>query len=339
MIKKILTFAAIAISATSFAQLKVTTGGKVGIGTFMPQEQLQIGDRWTFTNYASKSINYNTFWNGSIARLTDDFCSSIRFNNDGSIQFDAAPFGVAGSSAVLSQTLRINNNGNVAIGSSSPLYKLDVSGAVRATQYLTLSDKKFKMDISNIESPLDKILKLNGVTYFLKIDDLKLDNNQRKNYGFIAQDLQKIIPDIVYSDSNGTLSVDYLAIIPYLVEAIKKQNLEIIELKEVLNPNKQKESIFSNSNSLIVDECKLYQNNPNPFNSTTQIKALILDKVKSATLYIYDMNGSQQKSINISERGTVITEISASSLKAGLYYYTLVCDGQEVNTKKMIITE
>lgn len=119
-------------TAITFAQLKVTTNGKIGIGTFIPQEQLQIGDRWTFTNYGSKAINYNSYWNGSVSRLQDDFSSSLRFNNDGSIQFDAGSFGLANTPVSLIQTMRINNNGNVAIGNFLPSFKLDVAGIVRA---------------------------------------------------------------------------------------------------------------------------------------------------------------------------------------------------------------
>ncbi len=323
-------------TAITFAQLKVTTNGKIGIGTFIPQEQLQIGDRWTFTNYGSKAINYNSYWNGAVSRLQDDFSSSLRFNNDGSIQFDAGSFGLANTPVSLIQTMRINNNGNVAIGNFSPSFKLDVAGIVRAPLFLTSSDRRLKSNIVPIETPLEKVLKLNGVSYKLNIE---IEANNRKHFGFIAQDLKEIIPEIVFEDSNGSLSVDYIAIIPHLVEAIKLQNQEIEELKSQLANNKSSEKQNLNINSEVSNTCKLYQNTPNPFNNSTQIKSIIIDNIKNANLYIYDMNGVQKQKITITQRGTIITEISANSLKAGMYFYALVCDGQEIDTKKMIITE
>jgi hypothetical protein len=322
-------------AAIIFAQLKVTTNGKIGIGTFIPQEQLQIGDRWTFTNYTSKAINYNSYWNGATSRLQDGFSSSLRFNNDGSIQFDAGATGAANTPVSLVQTMRINNNGNVAIGNISPEYKLDVVGIVRSPYFLKSSDRKLKSNIEPIETPLEKVLKLNGVSYNLNI---KIDVNNRKHFGFIAQDLKEVIPEIVFEDSKGTLSVDYMAIIPYLVEAIKLQNKEISELKlrlKLANPENQS----LNTNSEVINSCKLYQNNPNPFDNSTQIKSIINENIKNAYLYIYDMNGMQKQKITITQRGITTTDISANSLKAGMYFYSLICDGQEVDTKKMIITE
>lgn len=176
-----------------------------------------------------------------------------------------------------------------------------------------------------------KVLKLNGVSYNLNIE---IEANNRKHFGFIAQDLKEIIPEIVFEDSNGSLSVDYIAIIPHLVEAIKLQNQEIEELKSQLANNKSSEKQNLNINLDVSNSCKLYQNTPHPFNNSTQIKSIIIDNIKNANLYIYDMNGVQKQKISITQRGTTITDISANSLKAGMYFYALVCDGQEIDTKK-----
>ncbi|MFN8308733.1 MAG: tail fiber domain-containing protein [Chitinophagales bacterium] len=323
------------VCSTVFSQIKVTTNGKVGVGTFIPQEQFQIGDRWTFHNGGQKTINYNTYFNGNVVRLQNDYCSSMNFNNDGSVSFNFAGFGNAGTIATMNQGFRIQNNGNVSIGNFLPSFNLDVLGQARAAGIVLVSDKRYKSDINKI-TDFERIFKLNGVSYKFNLEGATMPMNGRRCFGLIAQDVQKIFPEIVYSDSLGILGVDYLALIPYLVEVVKVQDLYIKEIKDAL---KDKAINISTATDVSDDVNKLFQNNPNPFNNNTIIKCIVSDKVKNATLYVYDMNGGQQKVLPIKERGTINVELNAGSLKPGLYFYTLICDASEVDTKKMIITE
>jgi hypothetical protein len=61
--------------------------------------------------------------------------------------------------------------------------------------------------------------------------------------------------------------------------------------------------------------------------------------VSKAMLYLYNMQGEQIKSFDINERGNTLVTIEGYPLKAGMYLYTLVADGKEVDTKKMILTK
>ena len=63
-------------------------------------------------------------------------------------------------------------------------------------------------------------------------DSLKPDVNRQ--FGFIAQDFQKIFPELIYEDSKGYLSIDYVSMIPVLIEAIKTQQIQIEDLKKQL---------------------------------------------------------------------------------------------------------
>jgi len=83
----------------------------------------------------------------------------------------------------------------------------------------------------------------------------------------------------------------------------------------------------------------LYQNNPNPFNQTTVVKCLIPQNTQNASLLIFDMNGSLKKTIPVNGTGETNTTINGNQLVSGMYYYTLLIDGQEIDTKKMILTE
>ena len=66
-------------------------------------------------------------------------------------------------------------------------------------------------------------MKLRGVSYYWKQDEFPEKNFDRfKHYGFIAQEVEKIIPDVVGTDDNGWKAVRYTGFTPLLVEAVKR---------------------------------------------------------------------------------------------------------------------
>ena len=90
------------------------------------------------------------------------------------------------------------------------------------------SDKKLKKNIISLKDPLSKILSLRGVTFEWK-DKTKGEETQ---YGFIAQEVEEIIPELV--TSGETKYLNYTGIIPVLIEAIKDQQKQIDELRSKL---------------------------------------------------------------------------------------------------------
>ena len=105
---------------------------------------------------------------------------------------------------------------------------LTVKGDVIA--YGSPSDKKYKENIKPIESALDKAMKLQGVTFDWKDNDSILDI--KEDIGFIAQDVQEVLPELVRENKKGNLSLRYQGITPILLEAIKELKAEIEELKK-----------------------------------------------------------------------------------------------------------
>jgi len=95
--------------------------------------------------------------------------------------------------------------------------------------YGTPSDKQYKENIKPIESALDKAMKLQGVTFDWKKSDSILDI--KEDIGFIAQDVQEVLPELVRKNENGKLSLRQQGITPILLEAIKELKAEIEELK------------------------------------------------------------------------------------------------------------
>ena len=97
------------------------------------------------------------------------------------------------------------------------LQQLHVFGEIFAENgFLVRSDARSKTNIEEIHSALSGVLNLCGVTYSYN------NNDNDKRYGFIAQEVEKQFPNLVKEDDDGKLSVDYLGVIPILVEALKE---------------------------------------------------------------------------------------------------------------------
>lgn len=93
-----------------------------------------------------------------------------------------------------------------------------------------ISDKNLKDNIKNIESPLDKISKINGVTFNWNSSQ---DTYTGSDIGVIAQEIEEVIPEAVTTRDNGYKAVKYEKIIPLLIESIKelKERNEALEAK------------------------------------------------------------------------------------------------------------
>jgi len=104
------------------------------------------------------------------------------------------------------------------------LYPDDVAAAA--------SDIRYKKDIIEIDDSLSKILQINGVEFKWRDEDY-MDGKQ--NIGLIAQDVEKVFPEVVITNEDGYKSVEYDKLVAPLIEAIKEQQKEIEELKNEIN--------------------------------------------------------------------------------------------------------
>ncbi|MBQ1698337.1 MAG: tail fiber domain-containing protein [Bacteroidales bacterium] len=110
------------------------------------------------------------------------------------------------------------------------IFTIDKDGNVTCTGTLNgSSDSRLKTNVATMESSLDKVLKLRGVTFNWK--NATSNTSNKLQYGFIAQEVEKVLPDLVGTDSNGFKTVNYTGVIPVLTEAIKTQQEEIESLK------------------------------------------------------------------------------------------------------------
>ena len=139
----------------------------------------------------------------------------------------------------------INNiyysKGKVAIGSDmslvNPSATLHISGDVVVTQDITAfygsSDKRLKTNIEQIEDPINIVEQLNGVSFYwnetAKKINGKLDLN-KKEIGLIAQEVEKVVPEVVKPGLENYMAINYDKLTPLLIEAIKSQQKQIDEL-------------------------------------------------------------------------------------------------------------
>jgi len=134
--------------------------------------------------------------------------------------------------------IQINNDENIYFRTNGTnRFKMDTSGNFIATAdiiaYGSVSDVSYKENIKPITGALNLVDKLQGVTFDWKEDT---DTNKmvgiKEDIGFIAQDVEKVLPTLVRENENGKLSIRDKGIVPVLVEAIKELKAEIEELKK-----------------------------------------------------------------------------------------------------------
>lgn len=259
-------------------------------------------------------------------------------------------------------------------------FYIDAAGYAYSRDVLLTSDSICKEEIESLPSSiLGKITSLRGVTYYFK-DDLpsavsafttdgkaaKLNETelplgatpeisrqialekQRKHIGLIAQEVERVFPEVVRTTYDGTKGILYSDLIGVLIEGIKELKQEIEDLKMQLTVNAPQAPANENINiqeravnkMLEQNQAILYQNTPNPFNEETEISYRLGSNVISAAICIYNLNGRQLKKYPISS-DTIVGKISvsASEFPAGMYIYSLVINNRVVDSKRMTLTD
>jgi hypothetical protein len=143
--------------------------------------------------------------------------------------------------------------GRVGINNYHPQYALDVAGSsgslgiiYASDDIISFSDVRKKTNIHQITGSIEKILNLTGVTFNKangtedKITNTRpVDWGERTKIGLIAQEVEKILPEVVYTDIDGYKSIGYANIVALLIEGIKEQQSRIEELKKEIDKLKE----------------------------------------------------------------------------------------------------
>ncbi|MCP4459455.1 MAG: tail fiber domain-containing protein, partial [Cytophagales bacterium] len=114
---------------------------------------------------------------------------------------------------------------------------------------LNTSDRRLKENIFLLQNTIEKLNKLGGYNY-----NYKADSDKKKQIGVIAQELEKVFPELVSTNSEGYKMVNYQGLIPVLMEALKEQQVEINELNARLKTQESKLSeLFSDNDDMKSD--------------------------------------------------------------------------------------
>lgn len=266
--------------------------------------------------------------------------------------------------------LFIDQAGKIGIGRKPTTYALEVNGRVWTTQGLLItSDERLKRNILNINSTyLSKLKRLQGKFYEKQIvseadrrkevatmiaqgkiskEDAQSalaapfnqsgSNAYKKEFGFIAQEVKELFPELVEQDTEGIYAVNYTGLIPVLVEAIKELQAKVEALESQGRISfKSGEATAANNKSLDTEEY-LSQNVPNPVNGNARIDYTLPEGTTSAAIAFYSINGAQVKNIPLDAHGKKgsIT-VSSADFASGLHIYKLIANGVVVGTKKLV---
>jgi hypothetical protein len=164
-----------------------------------------------------KRLSNNGGWRNAYMGYTDNFFFTI---------------GDWGNSNAGPNTL----TAQIAISYAAPYASILVGSNGYVTMqygFSQFSDERIKINIKTIENALDKTLLLRGVEY----NDFRIEP-ERKRIGLIAQEVELIVPEVVRTDDEtGLKSIEYQNLVGLLVEAIKDQQKQINELKNILKNN------------------------------------------------------------------------------------------------------
>jgi hypothetical protein len=179
--------------------------GNLGIGT-VPSARLDVN--------GDIIIGANDYIKASNSWLRNN-SSSLVLSNQGSGSMFFRPNGDGNGSG----EMKLFQSGN-----------LEVKGDVEA---FVSSDKRLKTNIKSIDKPIDKISKIGGYTY--EWNDKSDKETGKKDIGVIAQEIEKVLPELVQTRENGYKAVKYDKIVALLVEGIKEQDKKITDLQSQIN--------------------------------------------------------------------------------------------------------
>ena len=367
----LLTAILFAVAMTVSAQLKVDSVGNVHVQNnvgglaklFVGETPGSIPDDYSCFKTGTYSQNYRSS-NESFSYV--GVYGSVEISPNISVNTTYHNYGVVG-------TIPVNAEGagivGTAEGSIPPFncvrgsYAAYFFGDTYADGNLTvgdglynLSDMRLKKDVVSLrdnsrKSVLNDLKGLDVIEYRLnrptliypktgKKSTIHDKDSLRHHYGVSAQELQQIFPHLVKEGKDGYLTVNYTEMVPLLLRCIQELKQEVDDLRsEASEARIQTASLESNGVSdSHITTASLKQNTPNPFTERTTIRFTLPSDARDAYVYIFDMSGKMLKQLPVDSSMESVT-VNGYELTPGMYIYSLVVNGKEMDTKKMILSK
>ncbi len=256
-----------------------------------------------------------------------------------------------------SNQVRIGNSAVTSIGGN--------------TIWSNFSDGRFKKEVKedvlglafiNLLRPVSYILDRDEIDSFMGVPDneraqlKQLRGNPTREIGFIAQDVESLINSskttfhgvVKPQGDKDVYAIGYATFVVPLVKAVQELSEMIEEQHKMLEEQKLRidslsaqlgDKDLNKTRETSVGKAILFQNSPNPFSIDTEIKMELPESIRQAEVIIYNMEGTQLKSIRINDRGITEAKISAGELRPGLYIYSLIADGEVIDIKRMVLRQ
>lgn len=267
----------------------------------------------------------------------------------------------ASSTAYGSYNIAVNGATNIGVygtvnGTPAPSYAGYFDGSIYVSGMVAPSDQRLKQNVNTFSNAQEIIQKLEPKTYTYRTKEYaQMALPREQQYGLIAQELEKILPELVspvthpaqYDEKGNKISeevqfkgINYIGLIPILIQNAKEQQETINALvTELDNVRKDLSNIRSSRVETAGVTATLEQNIPNPSSASTSISYFIPETTADAVIMVFDMNGQLIKKFDLREKGKGSIVINAGELTAGMYMYSLIADDKEVDTKRMILTK
>ena len=169
--------------------------------------------------------------------------------------------------------------------------------------------------------------------YQEEIDKKISEEASRKHIGFLAQDVQKVLPELVHTDDKGIMSIDYIGFIPILVESIKEMRNKIEE-QELIIEKLQSKLLSEGSSISISKSINSMLQNAKLYNKDMASVSYKIDMdFSTANLFIYNLSGQLLKNLELESPQSDIY-IDRNELGIGTFIYVLIVDGKKVDTLK-----
>ena len=288
---------------------------------FSASAQIKYSDGSVKINGAEQKLSYKLTakdWNGTY--LT---CKDSNY-----FQVDVTP-----------DNPRIAGTGNQVVFFNT---ETSTFNSIQVANVYNYSDARAKENIQDVQSGLNTVSQLRPVTYEWKQNYIKVDSlrhltpagpweSEKPQLGFLAQDMEKVIPDIVMSDNHGFKVVNYMALIPVLVKAVQ-------ELQEIVdNQATVIEQLKSSSGSMTQAQNgnKIVKCTTDGSNNLLTVSTELANDASNPKLLISSTTGDKEKTINLNKYAPTVSE-DVSDLHKGVHVATLYINDTPVDSKTWI---
>ena len=242
---------------------------------------------------------------------------------------------------------RIAGTGNQVVFYNSATSKFN---SIQVASVYNYSDARAKENVESLNSGLNTILNLRPVTYTWKnstatdaassfsASDTPVaygpEEDNTIQYGFLAQEVEEVIPDAVKTDEEGHKLINYTALIPVLVQSVQELQGIIDEQAATISGLRSK---MTEKGTLMSESAnKLVSCSPNPTQGEMTFTYELEDNCVNAYILISDLSGNQEMKIeNLFGESKVSKNLSG--LRSGLHIATLVVNDNIQDSKQIIV--